>query len=178
MSPSVLKMNSVKDVYLTGNFKSGVSNSVASVQSMSSEQRVDAAGYVLGALTTQAAFSTAVGGTVGGLRAMDGAAPATRSYNSFSEYKRNEGSAGPGKDWHHIVEQNPANKAQFSPQQLQNTNNIVSLPKDVHRQISGYYSSKSAGPGSATRRQIISQQNFSTQMEMGKEVMSRVINIR
>lgn len=62
----------------------------------------------------------------------------------------------------HIVEQNPTNKAQFTAEQLQNTDNIVALPKDVHQSVSSYYSSKIGG-STLTVRQSVSQMPFDEQ---------------
>ncbi|MES2930633.1 MAG: RHS repeat-associated core domain-containing protein [Patescibacteria group bacterium] len=97
-------------------------------------------------------------------------------YSSFRSFKRNVGTAGEGREWHHIVEQNPTNKAQFEPQLLQNGENLVSIPKDVHYKVSGFYSSKQEFTGGQTVRQWISSQSFEKQMEFGKQTLDRIIS--
>ena len=44
-----------------------------------------------------------------------------QGYHSFSAFKRAMGPAGPGKSWHHIVEQTKGNVARFGPERLHNT---------------------------------------------------------
>lgn len=100
----------------------------------------------------------------------------SRSYSSFNAFKRGEGKAGPGMEWHHIVEQNPANKAKFSPYQLQNTQNIVAIPREQHRQVSGMYSSNIRGSGSPTVRSEVSQMSFQQQYNYGMRVLSEIMN--
>jgi hypothetical protein len=98
-----------------------------------------------------------------------------RGYSSFSSYKRAEGSAQSGYELHHIVEQNPMNRAKFSPEQLHNTENIISLPKDVHRAVSGYYS-KVADPISGERfRDVVSSRSFADQLRIGKQVLGSFV---
>ncbi|MBL7758264.1 MAG: hypothetical protein JNL59_12750, partial [Chitinophagaceae bacterium] len=69
-------------------------------------------------------------------------------FNSFNEFKSVYGSAGKGKAWHHIVEQNPANIAKFGAQRIHNTENLIRLEHgagSIHAKVSGYYSSKMPG---------------------------------
>ena len=50
-----------------------------------------------------------------------------RAWGSFSGFRSAMGSAGAGKQWHHIVEQTPGNVARFGPHPLHNTENVVRL---------------------------------------------------
>lgn len=63
----------------------------------------------------------------GEARALSGPVPAARGvdeavdvagqgFRSFSSFKRAQGRAGPGKQWHHIVEQTPGNVSRFGPE--------------------------------------------------------------
>ncbi|XWU86951.1 hypothetical protein ACN6A1_04600 [Myxococcus virescens] len=88
--------------------------------------------------------ATAVAMTAQGLSgAAAGVSPAGfRFWGSFSGLKSALGSAGPGKNWHHIVEQTPGNVERFGPHVLHNTENVIAIDEGIHRQISAYYSSK------------------------------------
>ncbi len=67
--------------------------------------------------------------TAQGLRgAAAGVSPAGfRSWGSFGGLKSALGSAGQGKQWHHIVEQTPGNVERFRPHALHNTENVIPL---------------------------------------------------
>jgi len=86
---------------------------------------------------------------------------ASTDYREFSSYdafrkidvKKVYGSAGEGKDWHHIVEQGL--KGDTIPQeQLQSTKNIVRIPRIIHEMISSESSSPSDGSGVRLRDQL------------------------
>ena len=88
-----------------------------------------ASGTAAGASTASAAATITSGGGVG--------------FASFSQLKDHLGSAGAGFEWHHIVEQCQAKptRAGFSVQWIQNTLNVIKLAKDIHEQVSKFYSS-------------------------------------
>ena len=46
------------------------------------------------------------------------------------------GSAGQGREWHHIVEQTPGNTERFGGQALHNTENVIALDKALHTNVS------------------------------------------
>ena len=94
-----------------------------------------------------------------------------RSYDSFKEFKNDVGSAGAGNQWHHIVEQCQERKSGFDVGMIQNTNNIVSISADVHRLISGYYSSIQAFTGGLTVRSWLAGQSFEQQYQFGLDVI-------
>ncbi|WP_324951409.1 hypothetical protein [Archangium sp.] len=48
-----------------------------------------------------------------------------RAWGSFSGFKSAMGSAGHGKEWHHLVEQTPGNVKRFGGEALHNTENIT-----------------------------------------------------
>ena len=96
-------------------------------------------------------------------------------YDSFSAFKKAQGSAGVGKEWHHIVEQSQIAKSGFAPQQIHNTNNIIAINADVHRMISGYYSSKQIFTNGLTVRNWLAGQSFEAQTQFGKHVIKLFI---
>jgi len=101
-----------------------------------------------------------------------------QSFDSFNAFKKAMGAAGQNQQWHHIVEQNPTNAAQFGQRALQNTNNLVPLNTTLHRQISGFYSSirpDVTGSTTLTVRQWVSSQSFDTQMQFGQEILNKVL---
>src|SRR5262249_51248765 len=55
-----------------------------------------------------------------------------RAWGSFSGFKSAMGPAGPGKEWHHIIEQTPRNVTRFGGEALHNTENIITLDKTLH----------------------------------------------
>ncbi|HYO53173.1 hypothetical protein [Archangium sp.] len=107
-------------------------------------------------------------------RAMSGAAAKAppngfRAWGSYSGFKRAMGSAGPGNEWHHIVEQTPGNVKQFGAQALHNTENIVPLDKNLHTRISSFYSSvrRDITGSPLTVRKWLSTQSYEAQREFG-----------
>ena len=62
-------------------------------------------------------------------------------YDSYRQLKRTAGSAGSGKELHHIIEQCQIKKSGVNPRVVQNKLNIIELNKSTHRKISGFYSS-------------------------------------
>jgi hypothetical protein len=89
--------------------------------------------------------------------------------NSFSSLKRALGPAGEGRQWHHVVEQTQVGK--FGSQAIHNADNVVSIPTDIHRKISGFYSSKPDFAGGQTVRQWLSGQSFEQQRAFGQQVL-------
>ena len=94
-------------------------------------------------------------------------------FRSFSQAKRVLGPAGEGKQWHHLVEQTPGNVGRFGPQVIHNTGNLVRLDTAVHRQVSGYFSSKQPFTGGQTVRQWLSGQSYARQQQFARQVMER-----
>ncbi|MBN8230096.1 hypothetical protein JYK02_21530 [Corallococcus macrosporus] len=95
---------------------------------------------------------------------------APRGWGSFSGFKKALGPAGPGKEWHHIVEQTPGNVQRFGPQALHNTENVVPLDKRLHMDVSRFYSSilrVLTQSSTQTVRQWLSTQSYEAQREFG-----------
>ena len=96
---------------------------------------------------------------------------AFEGYRSFRAFKRFAGPAGWFTDWHHIVEQTPGNLARFSPYALHNAENLVQVPRDLHWEISGLYSSKPINLGGQTVREWLAPQSFQAQRDYGIQVL-------
>jgi hypothetical protein len=104
-------------------------------------------------------------------RLLGGGSVADQGFRSFRALKRALGPAGADKHWHHIVEQTKKNVARFGPETIHNTRNVVAIDAKVHRQVSGYYSSKDFFTGGKTVRQWLKQQSFELQEQFGKETL-------
>ena len=91
------------------------------------------------------------------------------AWGSYSGFKRAMGSAGPGKEWHHIVEQTPDNVKRFGAQALHNTENVVPLDKGFHTRISSFYSSvrRDITGSPLTVRKWLSTRSYEAQREFG-----------
>ena len=74
---------------------------------------------------------------------------------------------------HHIVEQCQQRKSGFSSSQIQSPSNKITLDYDVHRKISGYYSSKPEGFDGLRVRDWLAGKSFEEQTEFGWQVIRR-----
>ena len=119
-------------------------------------------GAVSGAIT---------GGITGGLSYNSGTTSAGKGFGTYRQLKNEIGSPGAGNEWHHIVEQSQIAKSGFSPQIIQNTDNIMSISKTAHRAISGYYSSVQPFTNGMIVRNWLAGQSFSAQYEFGMNVI-------
>jgi len=99
---------------------------------------------------------------------------AGKAFDNFNAFKKELGSAGEGKAWHHIVEQNQIQKSSFSPQQIHNTNNVIAVDSATHAKISGYYNSIDPRLSDTMRvRDWLAGQSFETQSQFGMDVLKR-----
>ncbi|WNG28651.1 hypothetical protein F0U62_35140 [Cystobacter fuscus] len=99
-----------------------------------------------------------------------------RAWGSFSGFKSAIGKAGPGKEWHHIVEQTPGNVKRFGGEALQNTENVIALDKTLHGKTSAFYSSVQWGitRSRLTVRQWLSLQPYEAQREFGLRAIGNI----
>lgn len=94
-------------------------------------------------------------------------------FSSFKALKKSLGSAGRGRQWHHIVEQCQikSSRAGFSKYWIHNSNNVISLPNDVHQLISNFYSSipnkQVVNTGGKVFRDWITGMSFKQQYKWG-----------
>ena len=135
--------------------------------------------YVVGFGVAGGAVGALVGWGAGALIAKYGVATAAASitkgggarFSSFNALKRSLGSAGKGKQWHHIVEQCQIGKSGFSKYWIQNSNNVINISNSVHAKVSAYYSSIQSFTNSMTFRNWLAGQSFKTQYEWGIKVL-------
>jgi hypothetical protein len=100
-----------------------------------------------------------------------------RAWKSFSGFKKAMGKAGPGRQWHHIVEQTPGNVQRFGPEALHNTRNVIPLNEALHRRVSAFYSSiqqEITGSRTLTVRQWLSTKPYEAQRDFGLQAIDKV----
>lgn len=96
---------------------------------------------------------------------------AERGYSSYYKFKKMYGNAGAGMEWHHIVEQRSANISRFGAEKIHNIDNMKTLPTDVHRRISGYYSSIQPESGNMRVRDWLNGKDYDFQYQYGLDVL-------
>jgi hypothetical protein len=97
-------------------------------------------------------------------------------YKSLDALKSALGKAGPGKVWHHIVEQCQGGCARsaFPPEMIHNTKNVVAVPREVNQKLANFYSSKV--PGTNTRvRDWLNGKSFKEQYEYGRRQLEKAM---
>jgi hypothetical protein len=93
-----------------------------------------------------------------------------KAWGSSSGLRKALGSAGPGRQWHHVVEQTPGNVQRFGPHSLHNTQNVIPLDTPLHERVSAFYSSKRffiTNSETLTVREWLSTQSFTAQRDFG-----------
>ncbi|MCY1022325.1 hypothetical protein [Pyxidicoccus sp. MSG2] len=134
---------------------------------------VAADGFAIGLAPGALAMSSS--GTRGG----GGAAAGYREWQTHGGLYKGRGSAGKGKQWHHIVEQTEGNVRQFGPEAIHNTENVVVLDKSLHDQVSAFYSSKKprfTNSSTLTVREWLSAQSYQAQREFGLQAIENIKN--
>jgi len=89
------------------------------------------------------------------------------------------GKAGPGKEWHHIVEQTKGNVKRFGGEALHNTENVVALDKMLHDKVSAFYSRNRFFITKSTKltvRQWLSTQSYEAQRVFGLLAIENIEN--
>jgi hypothetical protein len=102
-----------------------------------------------------------------------------RAWGSFSGFKSAMGSAGNGKEWHHLVEQTPGNVKRFGGETLHNTENVTAMDKTLHTDVSRLYSSirwRITGSHTLTVRKWLSTQSYEAQRTFGLLAITNVRN--
>ncbi|WP_309894109.1 hypothetical protein [Archangium sp.] len=100
-----------------------------------------------------------------------------RAWGSFGGFKSAMGKAGPGKQWHHIVEQTPGNAKRFGGQALHNTENVMRLGEAQHTRTSSIYSTIRVDITGSTRltvREWLSSQSYEAQFAFGLRTLANV----
>lgn len=138
--------------------------------------QVSAVAVVEGSLVITLA-PTAVAMTAKGAEGAGASTEASfRSWGSYSGFRSAMGSAGPDKEWHHVVEQTPGNVERFGPHALHNTKNILPLNKELHQRLSAFYSSirRDVTGSPWTVRQWLSTQSYEAQREFGLQAIQNI----
>lgn len=111
--------------------------------------------------------------------------PVTKSFSSYGDFIKGEltldvigkmfGHAGDGYQYHHIVTQGGANakNSSISPEQLQNTDNIIRLPTLLHEAVNGAYLEKSPDEN-MNMYQWLQTQSYDVQREEGLKILRRL----
>ncbi len=87
------------------------------------------------------------------------------------------GKAGPGKEWHHIVEQTQGNVKRFGGEALHNTENVAALDKALHTDVNRLYSSikyNITGSFKLTVREWLRGQSYEAQRAFGLVAINNV----
>ncbi|HEX5748810.1 MAG TPA: hypothetical protein VFZ09_21390 [Archangium sp.] len=102
-----------------------------------------------------------------------------RAWGSFGGFKSAMGKAGPGKEWHHIVEQTPGNAKRFGGEALHNTENVIAMDKALHDKVSAFYSRIRFFITKSTRlavRDWLGTQSYEAQREFGLLAIENIKN--
>jgi hypothetical protein len=89
---------------------------------------------------------------------------------SLDQMAKRFGGAGDGYQYHHIVTQGAANADNLSPQQLQNTDNIIRLPRLLHEAVNDEYLGPSPDPD-MSMYQWLQTQPYDVQYEIGLRIL-------
>jgi hypothetical protein len=89
---------------------------------------------------------------------------------SLDQMAKRFGRAGDGYQYHHIVTQGAANADNLSPQQLQNTDNIIRLPRLLHEAVNDEYLGPSPDPD-MNMYQWLQTQPYDVQREIGLTIL-------
>ncbi len=103
--------------------------------------------------------------------------PGVRAWKTHSGFRKAMGKAGPGKEWHHIVEQTPGNVQRFGPESIHNTDNVIPLDKGLHTRVSAFYSSireSITGSITMTVRQWLSTKPYEAQRDFGLLTIQKI----
>ena len=88
-------------------------------------------------------------------------------FRNERELRRYLGPAGSGREWHHIVEKRLAGRKDFPAELIHSTDNIISLPVEVHRRINGKMSAKMVIYGDVVLRHYVQGRTFAEQYNHG-----------
>lgn len=103
--------------------------------------------------------------------------PSIQSYQdapkTLVELQRNAGQKRPGYENHHIVEQGAQAREGFSRSMIDSIDNVVSVPKYKHHQISGWYNQPNPDFGMQTPRNYLRGRDWAEHARIGQEAMRK-----
>jgi RHS repeat-associated protein len=103
---------------------------------------------------------------------------AINAKSSFNTFKSQQGSAGAGNAWGHMVEQCQAKctRSNFSTTLINNVSNIFKMPSKVNQAMANYSSSKPGGIfGKKTVRDWLNGKSFNDQWQFGKNTYDNMM---
>ena len=96
-----------------------------------------------------------------------------KSFDTYDAFKKEYGKASdyvPDGEWHHIVEQQTVTKGINAGSTVYNSQNTVAISKNLHHEISKYYSTKNPTLG-MTYRQYVNTLPYEQQYAEGLKVL-------
>lgn len=96
-------------------------------------------------------------------------------FRTEQELRRYLGPAGPGREWHHIVEKRLAGRLGFPPEKIHSTDNIVNLPIEVHRRVSARMSMRDRAYNFNIRRFGLEKRTFAEQYDDGLDLVREIL---
>lgn len=112
------------------------------------------------------------------------ASPDDESFSSFDAFKKTSlaleallkafGSAGPGNEYHHVVEQGGDNAINIPPELLHSTKNIFRVPRLLHELVNAEYAKPSVQDPTKSVREWLRTQPFDVQYEEGIKILKKL----
>ncbi|MBO6719198.1 MAG: hypothetical protein JJ913_14670 [Rhizobiaceae bacterium] len=96
-------------------------------------------------------------------------------FRNERELRRYLGPAGSGREWHHIVEKRLAGRNDFPAELIHSTDNIISLPMEVHRHINAKMSSNMKIRGNVVLRHYLQGRTFAEQYDYGLDLITEAL---
>lgn len=101
--------------------------------------------------------------------------PSITSYQdapkTLAELQQNAGKRRPGYEDHHIVEQGAGGREGFSRSQIDGPDNVVSVPKYKHHEITGWYNQPNKDFGMQTPRNYLRGKAWSEHVRLGHQAL-------
>lgn len=101
--------------------------------------------------------------------------PSITSYQdapkTLAELQQNAGKRRPGYEDHHIVEQGAGGREGFSRSQIDGADNVVSVPKYKHHEITGWYNKPNQNFGMQTPRNYLRGKAWSEHVRLGHQAL-------
>lgn len=103
--------------------------------------------------------------------------PAIRSYQdgpkTLAELQQSAGQRRPGYEDHHIVEQIAGSREGFPRSMIDDAENVVSVPKYKHHEITGWYNTKNMDFGNLAPRDYLKGRSLSEHVRVGHHALRR-----
>lgn len=92
----------------------------------------------------------------------------------LAELQQNAGKRRPGYEDHHNVEQAAGRREGFSRSQIDGADNVVSVPKYKHHEITAWYTKPNKNFGLQTPRNYLRGKEWSEHVEVGHEALREI----